>query len=76
MAQVAWRPPHVVSCRLEKGDVVVTRVRQEHWSLAILLACVWPVKVVFVYFLDCIRDVVEEVVMEWNNRQRYTGWER
>lgn len=39
-------------------------------------AVIWPIKVVFFYFLDCFRDVAKEVKQEWGSRKRYTGWER
>ncbi len=41
-----------------------------------MLAVIWPLKVVSVYFMDCMRDVAVEVKKEWMGRKRYTGWER
>lgn len=55
---------------------MATRVKQEHWLMTVLLAVIWPIKVVAVYFIDCINDVAAEVKREWSSRKRYTGWER
>lgn len=55
---------------------MATRVKQEHWLVTLLLAVIWPLKVISVYFIDCFREVSDEVVKEWKSRKRYTGWER
>lgn len=55
---------------------MVTRVRQEHILLTILLAVLWPIKVFFVYFWGCLSDITSELAKEWASRKKYTGWDR
>lgn len=46
------------------------------WYILMLLATLWPLKVICVYFLNCACDVSTALVREWKGRKRRTGWER
>jgi hypothetical protein len=42
----------------------------------LLLAIFWPLKLLVVYFANCMSDLRAALANEWANRPRYDGWER
>ena len=50
--------------------------KSDSWLWIVLLAIIWPAKLITVYFISCGTDVARELREEWQQRQRYTGWER
>lgn len=50
--------------------------RPHPWYILLFVAVLWPLKVTFVYFLNCAFDVAQALGREWTERKRYTGWER
>lgn len=44
--------------------------------MTVLLAVIWPAKVISVYFLGCGSEIADAIKAEWSGRKKYTGWDR